>query len=139
MVKRHSRERRDSKAPSKILKSNKAVPDQSTRPVKNFLLQFRRDKRSRSSQNSGRLGQRSSGTSDKRQSGTSDKNQPCVSASGKRVHSGTSPRRPQKKRRKISTNCNAIELILDAYKIDVDSRKTIVKEGRDWLKQLSKI
>ena len=96
MVKRHSRERRDSKAPSKILKSNKAVPDQSTKPVKNFLLQLRRDKRSRLSENKGRFGQRSSGTSDKRQSGTSDKNQNRMSASGKRVHNGNSPRRKKK-------------------------------------------
>ena len=96
MVKRHSRERRDSDAPSKTPKSNKSESEQSTKPVKNFLLQFRRDKRSRSSQNSGRFGQRSSGTSDKRQSGTSDKNQNRMSASGKRVHNGNSPRRKKK-------------------------------------------
>ena len=64
--------------------------------VKNFLLQLRRDKRSRSSQNPGRFGQRSSGTSDKRQSGTSDKNQSRMSASGKRVHNGKSPQRNKK-------------------------------------------
>ena len=127
MVKRHSRERRDSKAPSKILKSNKAGPDQSTKPVKKFLLQLRRDKRSRLSENKGRFGQRPSGTSDKRQSETSDKNQPRVRASGKRVHSGTSPRRPQNKRRKTNTKYSAIELILRAYEFDDNNKKAIVK------------
>ena len=54
MVKRHSRERRDSDAPSKTPKSNKSESEQSTKPVKN--LKSEEEKRKKKSQQSNLFG-----------------------------------------------------------------------------------